>query len=135
MQVFLACSLAIALVLAISNATGYMTYASAPQDDLRRADAVVVLAGERDGREHYGLDLVEAGFANTLVLSDPYGRVNSVLDSLCEGPQPVDIVCVEPPLHTTRGEAMAVRDVTEQRPLTSFGDVGHGSVSSVVRWR
>ena len=49
-----------------------MLFANAKVDELQRVDAIVVLGGEHDGREDYRLNLARAGWAPTVVMSNPY---------------------------------------------------------------
>ena len=59
-------------LLVLTGTTGWMTFTTAHTDPLQHADAVVVLAGEHDGREDYGISLAAGGWARIVVLSDPY---------------------------------------------------------------
>jgi uncharacterized SAM-binding protein YcdF (DUF218 family) len=76
--------------------------------DLRRADAVVVLAGGNGERLDRGLELVREGVAPTLVAS-------TGPDRLCNSSQPFDVVCFLPSPATTRGEAEAIGQLARER--------------------
>jgi len=52
--------------------SGYLVFTNAPIDSLQKADAIIVLGGEHDGREDYGLRLAREGWAKTVVMSNPY---------------------------------------------------------------
>ncbi len=60
------------VVLVDVGLAGVALFANAKSDPLQRADAIIVLAGEHDGREQYALNLARQGWARTVVLSDPY---------------------------------------------------------------
>lgn len=73
------------VVVATVLSAGWLVYGRSSEDPLTRVDAIVVLAPEHDGREEYGLDLARAGYAGTVVLSDPYGSGAPLMDRLCAG--------------------------------------------------
>ena len=69
--------------------------------------AVVVLGGEHDGREDFGVKLATKLHASTVVLSNPYGPKDKVMKRLCDTTQSdVQVICEKPEPSTTRGEAM-----------------------------
>lgn len=87
-------------------------------DDPVPADAVVMLAGADDGRHLYARDLVEAGYADTLLVSNPGGNSERVARRLCTGlsrPADAEVVCFSPDPRTTWGEAQAVAAIAEAR--------------------
>lgn len=87
-------------------------------DDPVRADAVVMLAGADDGRHLYARDLVEAGYADTLLVSNPGGNSEFVARRLCTGlarPADAEVVCFSPDPRTTWGEARAVAAIADAR--------------------
>ena len=91
-------------------AIGYRLFGTDHQDPLRQADAIVVLGGEHDGREDYGLRLAEAGYAATVVLSDPYGADDPTMMRVCAvKSKSFRVICERPDPSTTKGEAMIVR--------------------------
>jgi hypothetical protein len=45
----------VVVVLFVVGITGHFLFVGAAEDSLQRADAVVVLGGEHDGREKYGI--------------------------------------------------------------------------------
>jgi uncharacterized SAM-binding protein YcdF (DUF218 family) len=78
-----------------------------------RADAVVVLSGDRGERLRRGVQLVEAGVAPTLVMAgDPdFPRAAEV----CSQPQPFEVVCLRPDPDSTRTEAQATAGLARSR--------------------
>lgn len=64
--------LVMAIILVDMGISGYFVFANAKIDQLEHADAIIVLGGEHDGREDYGLQLARDGWASTVVLSNPY---------------------------------------------------------------
>lgn len=87
-------------------------------DDPVRADAVVMLAGADDGRHLYARDLVEAGYADTLLVSNPGGNSEKVARRLCTGParpSGAEVVCFSPDPRTTWGEAQSVAAIARAR--------------------
>lgn len=87
-------------------------------DGPARADAVVMLAGADDGRHAYAAELIEAGYADTLLVSNPGGNTEKVARRLCSGstrPAGAEVVCFSPDPRTTWGEAEAVAAVAELR--------------------
>lgn len=87
-------------------------------DEPVRADAVVMLAGADDGRHLYARDLVEAGYADTLLVSNPGGNSERVARRLCTGlsrPADAEVVCFSPEPRTTWGEALSVAAIADAR--------------------
>lgn len=103
-------------VLVIAGLTGYFWLARIREDPPQRADAVIVLAGEHDGRESYGLVVARQVSASSLVLSDPYPAGDPVMRRACAGPHGgVTVICRRPVPTTTRGEAMLVHELAAER--------------------
>lgn len=88
-------------------------------DEPVRADAVVMRAGADDGRHLSARDLVEAGYADTLLVSNPGGNSERVARNLCTGTsrpeRESEVVCFVPNPRTTWGEAQAVSAIAEAR--------------------
>ncbi|MFN3600781.1 MAG: YdcF family protein [Dietzia sp.] len=87
-------------------------------DDPVRADAVVMLAGADDGRHAYARELVEAGYADTLLVSNPGGNSERIARRLCTGagrPDDAEVVCFSPEPRTTWGEAKSVASIARAR--------------------
>jgi uncharacterized SAM-binding protein YcdF (DUF218 family) len=95
--------------------SGFILFTNASVDELQHADAIVVLGGEHDGREDYGLDLARQGWAPTVVLSNPYAANDAVMQRVCKLDSDIEVICIRPSLLTTRGEAAAVRGLANQR--------------------
>ena len=95
---------------------GYVLFTRPHGDPLSRADAIVVLGGDKDGRIDYGLDLARQGYANTVVISDAYGPGDPMITRACaSGTATITVICFRPSPFTTRGEAMFVqRAATKQ---------------------
>lgn len=112
------------LVLGVS---GYLLFTRSHEDPIGPVDAIVVLGGEHDGREQYGLDLADQGIADTVVLSNPYGRNDKTMKRVCSsGTERVTVICVRPDPSTTAGEGMKVRELAAQHGWTSV---------LVISWR
>jgi uncharacterized SAM-binding protein YcdF (DUF218 family) len=116
----------VALLLALSI-SGYLVFTGATADELQPADAIVVLGGEHDGREDYGLSLAQAGWAKTVVLSNPWNPGDQVMKRVCgTSGGGIEVICRRPDPPTTRGEAAFVRQLAKQRSWTKV---------IVVSWR
>jgi uncharacterized SAM-binding protein YcdF (DUF218 family) len=108
--------LVLAAVLGLMGTSGYIVFTDAHADPLQHADAVVVLGGEHDGREDYGIALARDGWAPNVVLSNPYPDGDSVMARACsQSSAGIEVRCVRPTSFTTRGEAeMMHRLATEK---------------------
>ncbi|PTM90633.1 uncharacterized SAM-binding protein YcdF (DUF218 family) [Dietzia psychralcaliphila] len=87
-------------------------------DEPVTADAVVMLAGADDGRHAYARELVEAGYSDTLLVSNPGGNSERVARRLCTGadrPDGAEVACFAPEPRTTWGEAQAVAAIARAR--------------------
>lgn len=101
------------LVLCVS---GYFFLNRAASSPLAKADAIVVLAGEHDGREEYGISLAQRGLASTVLLSNPYRNDDELMRRVCKARyNKIQVICDRPLLTTTRGEAMMAGDLAVQR--------------------
>lgn len=102
-----------------AGALGYRLFTVDHSDVLRKADAIVVLGGEHDGREDYGLSLARAGYADTVLISDPYWPrtpEDALMDRVCGQPPPgIEVRCLRPEPSTTRGEAMFTARLARER--------------------
>ena len=116
----------IVLLLFVNGASGTVFFAHARPDPLVAADAIVVLGGEHDGREAYGLRLAQQGYAPTVLLSDPYASTDSVMKKSCKPRPDIEVICRRPDPSTTRGEAMMARTLAEARGWQSI---------IVISWR
>ncbi|MGV9669289.1 YdcF family protein [Gordonia sp. NPDC003504] len=121
------------VILAIAFWTaGYVMFYRSHEDPLRRADVIVVLGGEHDGREQYGIDLARRGYAPVVLLSDPYDRFDGkkpdpVMDRACaSSTSTVQVICFRPDPSTTVGEAMFAAKLAREHGWSSM---------IVVSWR
>ena len=112
----------VTVVLAVTGAaalTAWGAFLLQPRaDELAPADAVVMLAGADDGRHLYARDLVEAGYADTLLVSNPGGNSEPVARRLCTGvarPDDAEVVCFNPRPRTTWGEGLSVAAIARAR--------------------
>lgn len=111
---------------------GYLLFFRSHDDPLRKADAIIVLGGEHDGREQYGIDLARRGYAPVVLLSDPYDRFGGrnpdpVMDVACAASSPgVQVICFHPDPTTTLGEARYAAKLATARGWTSI---------IVITWR
>jgi uncharacterized SAM-binding protein YcdF (DUF218 family) len=120
-------SIAVFLLLSVVGVTGVVVFSHASEDGLQKADAVIVLGGEHDGREEYGRRLVRDGYASVLVLSDPYPKSDPVMRRACDSARDeVEAICVRPNPLTTEGEAILTRRLAAERGWTKV---------IVVTWR
>ena len=110
--------LVVVIVLVNMWISGYFVFQRVANDPLQHADAIVVLGGEHDGREDYGIALAKQGWASTVVLSNPYGP-DGVMERVCHDTRgergPVEVLCPEPDPLTTRGEAIMVKQLAAER--------------------
>ena len=118
--------LAVVIILVDMGISGHFVFANATVDQLERADAIIVLGGEHDGREDYGLQLAREGWAPTVVLSNPYWDGDPVMRRVCREPDDVEVICFKPDPGTTRGEAEEMRRLADQRSWSKI---------IVVSWR
>ncbi|OZC49899.1 hypothetical protein CH289_17095 [Rhodococcus sp. RS1C4] len=104
------------LVVSVVGVGGYLTFTKARIDPITKADAIIVLGGEHDGREAYGVSLAEQGVADTVVLSDPYGPSDPYMKKYCGvTTEKYSVLCEEPIPSTTRGEAIFTQRLAEER--------------------
>lgn len=119
----------ITLVAAITaiGIIGYPVYNKSRVDPLKSVDAIIVLAGEHDGREAYGIELARQGVSKDVVLSDPYSDRDKKMVGYCATKDSrFTVTCVAPQLATTRGEALFTRDLAAKQGWTSI---------MVISWR
>jgi uncharacterized SAM-binding protein YcdF (DUF218 family) len=77
------------------------------EDEPRHADAVIVLSGAHS-RLQTGIDLVRAGVAPLLVISDGTQPGWERGNSLCAGESRLAVLCFDPKPYSTHGEAEAI---------------------------
>lgn len=99
-------------IFTITAISGQLLFARTPDDVPSSADVVIVLGGEHDGREVFGIRLAQRLDARAVVLSNPYPRGDELMRELCaESRNGIKVFCVRPDPLTTRGEAIAVREL------------------------
>ncbi|ALC07049.1 hypothetical protein CDES_13595 [Corynebacterium deserti GIMN1.010] len=82
-----------------------------------KVDVVLVLAGANDGRHEYGAQLVEEGYADNFVVSNPNGSSDKVGYAHCAGnlrPEGAQSYCMDPYPVITSGEAMTFNGLAQQ---------------------
>lgn len=115
------------LGVALNSVLGYVIFGNAVESTVSRVDAVVVLGGEHDGREGYGVALARQGLASAVVLSDPYPTTDPIMSRMClHRNETVDVICSRPDPSTTRGEAIMTRRLARER---------HWHSILIVSWR
>lgn len=83
-------------------------------DPPERADAIVVLDGDRPRRLAHGIALAAAGLSPTLVVV----RCEAYAQELLDRPLPFEVLSFVPRPSTTRGEARAVARLVRERGWT-----------------
>ena len=81
-----------------------------------RADAVIVLSGDHGERLPLALDLIERGVTSVLVFDGRLDHARAV--ELCRGGQRFEVICLQPPIDDTRGEARAAAELASTRGWT-----------------
>ena len=118
---------ALVAVPVVAGLSGYLWLGRIYDDPLQRGGAVIVLGGEHDGRESYGLAVARQVSAGTLVLSDPYPADDPVMRRACASPRgDITVICRRPVPATTRGEALQAPALAVER---------HWKRVVVVSWR
>jgi len=86
------------------------------QDHPRRAAAIIVLAGDEEYRFPRALELVRAGVAPVLVISDGARSSWAPARNLCAHPSghSFRVICFHPTPYSTRGEARGALSLAER---------------------
>ena len=113
----------LALVLVVWLAATAVLFMWPREDEPRQADAVIVLSGARKTRLAKGLELVRAGVAPTLVISDGAAPGWKEANRLCAGGTAFRVVCFRPSPYSTHGEAAAVARLARERGWRSLAVV------------
>ncbi|WP_264068169.1 YdcF family protein [Mycolicibacterium komossense] len=112
----LAAAAVILPALLVFYTAGYFLFTRPHGDLLGKADAIVVLGGDKDGRIDYGLDLARQGYADTVVISNSYDAGDPTIARACaSGTATITVICFRPSPFTTRGEAMFVERAAAQQ--------------------
>ena len=107
---------AVVVLVAAVGAVGALVLTRAADDAVSRADVVVVLGGEHDGREEFGIRLAKQLSARTVVLSDAYRPNDPVMRTMCQSRRDgIEVICQMPTPATTRGEALMVKRLAADR--------------------
>jgi hypothetical protein len=131
-------------LLFTAAATGLPVYVRPQIDQLRHADAILILSGPYHRRYPFGFYLAGQGWAPNLVGSNPSWALNPELTDYCAAPHPEFAVhCFVPDPPTTKGEARQLRRLASQhewrtvivvtfRPHISRPGSSWGSASTVT---
>lgn len=99
----------------IAVAAGLPVYVHPHVDQLRRADAILILSGPHHDRYPFGFELAEQGWAPNLVVSNPSGTASPRLTRYCAAPHPrFRVHCFVPDPPTTKGEAQELRRLSSE---------------------
>lgn len=98
------------LALLIWILSGVFVFVFPPSDAPKKADVIFVL-GPADQRMAYAQQLMDKGYAPTLVISsqrDNYGKFKS---KACNDKKPYTVVCFDPEPANTRNEARVLKEM------------------------
>lgn len=112
-------TLVVVVVLAAIGGVGYALFGVDRQDPLRKVDAIIVLGGEHDGREQYGIRLAQEGWSKTVVLSNPYDHDRTMRELCDTRVDDITVTCEAPVPSTTRGEAIFTERLAKQNGWSS----------------
>ncbi|WP_433503832.1 YdcF family protein [Pseudonocardia halophobica] len=94
------------MAIFLIGAAGFPVYVTPRLDELRPADAIVVLGGNGYERYPYALELALQGYAPRVVVSNPAGEQDIWLTDLCSHQRyTFTVTCFSPEPATTKGEA------------------------------
>jgi uncharacterized SAM-binding protein YcdF (DUF218 family) len=100
----------VCLLLIAAVIGGVPVYVRPQVDQLRHADAILILGGTDYGRYPFGLDLGSKGWAPRVVVSNPNGSDDPWLANYCATPHPgPELYCFVPDPLTTKGEGRELR--------------------------
>lgn len=127
MAVAVACAgLSLVLAVAMLGISGYFVYTKSRIDPVARVDAIVVLGGDHDGRQEYGIELAQQGISRNVVLSDWLTGAEATAKYCAIVDTRFVVRCVRPVPSTTRGEALFTRRLAAENGWTSI---------LVISWR
>lgn len=122
---YVAVTISVLIVVGLGLAAGVGFYLS-PQDELREADAIVVISGgETDQRIKEGVELYQAGWSDLLIVSGA-ARDEGVSNALAMKQialglgVPADKIMVENEAQTTVDNAQYTRDIIEEHNVHSI---------------
>lgn len=107
-------------VVAAWSVASLFLYVYPVLDQPAHSDAVVVLAPVSMDRLVYAESLMSAGYAETLVISVPETGNSSDSSELCHVRRPYRVICFSPDPVTTRGEARAIRRLSDEHGWRSI---------------
>lgn len=114
----LARALTVAVVLVLlAGVGGVLLVLNPPATEPEPADAVVVIAGDEDGRHELAAELIHQGFSRNLVVSNPARERDESGYALCQGqgvPEDTQTWCMNPVPRTTTGEAQVFNRLARQ---------------------
>ena len=94
---------------------GLPVYVRPQIDQLRHADAILILGGPYYHRYPYGFDLGAQGWAPNVVVSNPNGTDDPWLTEYCAAPHlAFHLYCFVPDPPTTKGEARELRRLASE---------------------
>ena len=109
-RALLGATVTIVVLIAALAVAGYFLFTRPHVDPLTKADAVVVLGGEDDGRVQYGMELARQGYAHNVVISTGFLERSPALHRACASSGPaVTVICFRPDPFTTQGEALTAQ--------------------------
>ena len=124
----MAVAVAGAVIALVGAGLTWRWFVRPPEGGPIRADAVVMFGGAGP-RFHKAVQLVEEGYADVIVLSDPHDPIEeyTAFGWFCRNeakpgyePHPYEAICFEPETHTTRGESRFVAELARQRGWRSI---------------
>ena len=113
------------LLMIVLFALAALVVASVPlfilydDDEVAKADAVMVLAGQKS-RLTVALELVRRGVAPVLVISDGLDPRWTQANRVCRSRDPERVVCIRPEPYSTRGEARLAARLARERDWDSL---------------
>jgi uncharacterized SAM-binding protein YcdF (DUF218 family) len=108
-------SVPVCLLFTATVIAGLPVYVRPQIDQLRHADAILILGGPYHRRYSFGFELGGQGWAPNLVVSNPRGADNPGLTEYCAAPHAEFAVhCFVPDPPTTKGEARELRRLASQ---------------------
>jgi uncharacterized SAM-binding protein YcdF (DUF218 family) len=103
------------LVFTAIVAAGVPVYVRPQTDQLRHADAILILGGENYSRYPFGFELSAKGWAPNVVVSNPNGAHDRWLTNYCVAPhREFHLYCFIPDPPTTKGEGRELRRLASQ---------------------
>lgn len=102
----------------LSAIVGLFLYVAPASDAPKHADVLFVL-GPPDGRMKYAEQLMDQGYAGTIVVSVPLNKDGNPSFDLCHERRASRIVCFSPDPFTTQGEARVLESLSQENGWNS----------------